>query len=69
VSWEDLQGLVQSTYPQYAMMMPLFKKQIMETTKGMSMEEILGYVKQLTGNKQPKGTTDPQSAEYNPNWA
>jgi len=69
VSFEELQALVNAQYPKYAAFLPLMKKQIMEATKGMSMEEILGYVKQLTGNKQPQGITDPQSAEYNPNWA
>ena len=69
VTFEEITALVQQTYPKYAMMLPLMKKQIMEMTKGMSLDEILGYVKQLTGNKQSQGQTDPQSAEYNPNWA
>ncbi len=69
VSFEDLQGLVQSEYPKYAMLMPLLKKQIMETTKGMTMEEILGYVKQLTGNKKSSSGAPIESTTYNPNWA
>ncbi len=69
VTWEEIQALAQQVVPQYAAMLPLMKKQIMEITKGMTTNEILEYVKQFTGNKQPKGQTDPQSAEYNPNWA
>jgi len=42
----------------------------MDATKGMSMDEILSYVKTITGNKEPQGTpNDPKSVEYNPNWA
>jgi len=69
VTWEEIQALAQQVVPQYAAMLPLMKKQIMEITKGMTTNEILEYVKQFTGNKQSKGQTDPQSAEYNPNWA
>ncbi len=69
VTWEEIQTLAQQVVPQYAAMLPLMKKQIMEITKDMSSNEILDYVKQFTGNKEPKGQTDPQSAEYNPNWA
>jgi len=69
VSWEEITALANQSYPKYAPLLPLLKDQIMKATKGMSMEEILGYVKQLTGNQQPKGQIDPQSAEYNPNWA
>jgi len=69
VSWEQLQALVKQSYPKYSMMMLPFKKQIMETTKGMSLEEIITYVKELTGNKESQGQTDPQSLEYRKDWA
>jgi len=69
VSFEEITALVQESYPQYAMMLPLMKKQIMEMTKGMSLDEILGYVKQITGNKQSQGTPNPESSTFNPNWA
>jgi len=69
VSFEELQALVQAQYPKYAMFMPLLKKQIMETTKGMDMEQILTYVKEFTGNKQPSENINPESSTYNPNWA
>ena len=69
VSFEEIQTLVKQAYPQYASFLPLAKKQIMEMTKGMSLDDILAYVGQITGNKEPKGQSDPQSAEYNPNWA
>jgi len=70
VSFEEITALVQQSYPKYAMLLPLMKKQIMEMTKGMSLDEILGYVKQVTGNKEPPGepkgiyssTWDPNSA-------
>jgi len=69
VSFEEITALVKQTYPQYSTFLPLMKKQIMDITKGMSMEEILNYVKQFTGNKQPQGISDPTSIKYNPNWA
>ena len=69
VSFEEITALVNQSYPKYAPLLPLMKKQIMDMTKGMSLDEILNYVKTLTGNKESKGQTDPQSAEYNPNWA
>jgi len=69
VTFEEISALVQQTYPKYAPMLPLMKKQIMEITKGMTLEQVLEYVKQITGNKQSKGVIEPQSAAYNPNWA
>jgi len=69
VSWEEIQALVKTQYPKYAVVLPLFKKQVLDATKGMSMEEILNYVKEFTGNTGSKGYVDPQSSQYNPNWA
>lgn len=69
VSWEEITALVNQSYPKYTSLLPIMKKQIMELTKGMSLDEILTYVGQLTGNKQSKGSTDEQSQTYNPNWA
>jgi len=70
VTWEEITALVNSTYPKYAKLLPLVKKQVMDATKGLSMEEILNYVKQFTGGQQPQATTGPTAAEpYNPNWA
>ena len=69
VTFEEITTLVNQAYPKYAPLLPLMKKQIMDMTKGMSLDEILSYVKTFTGNKESKGQTDPQSAEYNPNWA
>jgi len=70
VSFEEITALVNQSYPKYAPLLPLMKKQIMEMTKGMSLDEILNYVKQITGNKEPIG--NPQeygSATWNPNSA
>jgi len=69
VTWEEIQTLVSQAAPQYAVFLPLAKKQIMEMVKGMSMNEVIEYVKQFTGNKESKGTTDPQSLEYRKDWA
>jgi len=69
VTFEEITALVNQTYPKYAPMLPLMKKQIMEITKGMTLEQILEYVKQITGNKQPQTGLSPESAQYNPNWA
>jgi len=70
VTWQEITALVSTQYPKYANLLPLVKKQVMEATKGMSMEEILQYVKTFTGTKEPQGTSTPvESATYNPNWA
>jgi len=69
VTFEEITALVQQTYPKYAGMLPLMKKQIMEITKGMTLEQVLEYVKQITGNKQSQTGLSPESAQYNPNWA
>jgi len=69
VTWDEITALVNTQYPQYAKWLPLAKTQIMEATKGMSMKEIIDYVKQFTGNKQSEGTPNPQSVAYNPDWA
>jgi len=70
VTWEEITALVTTQYPKYASLLPLVKKQIMDATKGMTMKEILTYVKQFTGNQQSKGSSTPiESASYNPDWA
>jgi len=69
VTWEEIQGLVNQSYPQYSKFLPLMKKQIMDMTKGMTSQELLQYVKQFTGNQQPSPVSNPESAAYNPNWA
>lgn len=71
VSFEEIEQLVKQSYPKYAMMLhiPSVKKQVMEMTKGMTIQQILEYVGQITGNKQSKGISDPASAAYNPDWA
>jgi len=69
ITWEEVQTLVHEAAPKYAMALPMFKKQIMQQVKGMTMQEVIELVKQFTGNKQPSGNPNPQSAEYNPNWA
>ena len=69
VSFEEITALVNQSYPKYAPLLPLMKKQIMEMTKGMTMQEILQYVGQITGNKQSQAVSEPASASYNPNWA
>jgi len=69
VTFEEIEALVKQTYPKYALMLPVMKKQIMEITKGMSLEQVLDYVRQITGDKQPSTGTNPESATFNPNWA
>jgi len=69
VTFEEISALVQQTYPKYAPMLPLMKKQIMEITKGMTLEQVLEYVKQITGNKQSKAGLSTESVQYDPNWA
>jgi len=70
VSFEEITQLVNNSYPKYAPLLPLMKKQIMEMTKGMSLDEIITYVKNLTGNQQPQGgINQPQSLGYDPNFA
>lgn len=69
-TFEEIQALVKTKYPKQAILLPLIKKQIMEATKGMTIEQILDYVKQFTGNKEST-PEDPYSVSqgYNPNYA
>lgn len=71
VTWEEITALVTAKYPnsKYIKLLPLAKKQIMDATKGMTMKEILEYVKSFTGNQEPQGSSNPESVAYNPNWA
>jgi len=69
VTFEEITALVKQSYPKYSVMLPAMKKQIMEITKGMSLPQVLDYVQQITGNKQPQAGLSPESAQYNPNWA
>jgi len=69
VTWDEITALVTTQYPKYANLLPLVKKQVMDATKGMTMQEILEYVKTFTGNKQPQESPTPQSITYNPDWA
>jgi len=69
VTFEEITALVKQTYPKYVTMLPLMKKQIMEITKGMTLEQVLDYVKQFTGNQQSQGAPNPESTTWNPNWA
>jgi len=69
VTFDQITALVNTQYPQYAKLLPLVKKQVMDATKGMTMEEILQYVKQFTGNKQSSGLPSISPSTQNPNWA
>jgi len=69
ITFEEIQTLVSQTYPQYSKLLPLMKKQIMDMTKGMTLDEVLNYVKQFTGNKESQGQTSQTPDGYNPNWA
>jgi len=69
VTFEEITGLVNTKYPKYAKFLPLVKKQVMDATKGMTMQEILEYVKSFTGNQQSQESSNPESVAYNPNWA
>jgi len=69
ITFEEIQAFVKTKYPKAAPLVILLKKQIMEATKSMSREEILGYVQQFTENKGSEITSSPESLEYNPKWA
>jgi len=69
VTFEQITAFVKQNYPKYAPMLPFMKKQIMEITKGMTLEQAIEYVKQITGNQQSQAGLSPESAQYNPNWA
>lgn len=71
VTFEEIQELVKVSYPKYSGLLPVFKGQIMEATKGMSLEEVLQYVKNIKGD-QGFGPGDPASVTnegFNPNYA
>jgi len=69
VTFEEITALVKQSYPKYSPILPMMKKQIMEITKGMTLPQVLDYVKQITGDKQPQEGLSPESEKYNPNWA
>jgi len=69
VTFEEITALVNTKYPKYAKFLPLVKKQVMDATKGMTMQEILEYVKTFTGNQQSQESPNPESVAYNSNWA
>jgi len=58
VTWEEITALVQHQYPKYSglLLIPGVEKQVMKTTKGMNMDQILQYVKQFTGNQQSEAS-------------
>jgi len=65
VTFEEIQALVKTKYPKQAILLPLIRKQVMDATKGMTMEEILGYVKQFTGNQESQGSAIAPDAAGN----
>jgi len=69
VTFEEITALVKQTYPKYTSLLPLLKKQIMEATKGMTLEQVIEYVKQITGNQQSQAVTNPESLAWNKDWA
>jgi len=69
VTFEEITALVQQTFPKYAALLPLAKKQIMEATKGMTLQQIVEYVKQLTGNQGSQAVIGPESTQYRTDWA
>jgi len=68
-TWEEITALVNTQAPKYAKILPLFKNQVMEATEGMSLEEILNYVKQFRGDQQSQAGITPESLTYRPDWA
>jgi len=70
VSFEEIQQLANQLYPKYAAMLPLMKKQVMEMSKGMSKQDIINYIGQITGNKQSQGSTEELGSQpYRQDWA
>ncbi len=69
LKYEDLTALVKAKYPKLAPLMLVFKKQIKEATKGMEMEEILGYVQQFTENKGSTSPSNEEPVEFRKDWA
>jgi len=69
VTFEEITALVKQSYPKYSPMLPFMKDKIMEITKGMTLEQILDYVKQITGDKQSEGSPNKESFEWNKDWA
>jgi len=73
VTFEEITQLVQSTYPKYAALLPLFKKQIIDATKGMTLNEIIQYITTLTGQTGKGPLAKGSAASYEQNktidWA
>ena len=69
ITFEEVTALVKTNAPKYSKMLPLVKKQVMEAVEGMSMEEVLNYVKQFAGNKGLSGGVAPESVAWRSDWA
>jgi len=69
-SWEEIQELIKVSYPQYSSLAPLFKKQILKATKGMSVEDIIKTVQQFVkGSGQSNSATAGIDQTYRADWA
>jgi len=57
VKFEDIEALIKKSYPQYAkaLMIPGAKQWIKKQTRGMSLDEVLTMVEELTGKKIAAG--------------
>jgi len=70
-TFEEITQLVKQTYPQYTMLLPMFKSQIMKGVKGMSINEIVSTIQSFakSGGKSPLGIGQTDPSGNNPNWA
>jgi len=68
VTFEQITELVKMHYPQYSKMLPLFKGEIMKAVKGMTINEILGYVGSITGKNDGSDLTQAGSIAGAQDW-
>jgi len=70
-SWEEITALVKASYPQFSLLLPSFKKQILANTKGMSVQEIVTTIQTLLSGLQKlkPGASQNDPLGNNPNWA
>ena len=70
-TWEEIQQLVNASYPQYAkyLALPGVQNKVMEQVKGMTLAQIIQQIQSIIGGGQPQSGTAQTNEAYNPNFA
>jgi len=57
ITFEEIQAYVKQNHPKYSalLIIPGVKKQILQATKGMTIQEAMELIRQFTGDQKPGG--------------